>query len=356
MSTTILNPPSTDSPVLTSALYSLRASTDKPKATVEIVRRPDSDRDTIFSTTLYPHDGIIEFTDIGTLIEERFRTLGLMYDDIEIRFDDVAVTFKALYCEYDLPADFDPALSFLCASGHSVVHPESAISLAHWPDGSDSYRVRVVGLDAGGSITSTERTFTRSPGADHLSFTVSDIIRFAIAQPSPDGRYIEKASYFTVCHGRMQKLFYILHHPSYLTFRFRNIFNAIEYLDIVGTVNRKTVFDRESAVCSDRFTQYNHTSERTYEMLTAPLTTAQAGEIEQLIGSRDISLCASPDGCPVLITDHTLEVDDSDDALPSLKFTFRFPGKRPRLASSEMGGLMPSGTHIFTQEFTAEFT
>ncbi|HBN63046.1 MAG TPA: hypothetical protein DD424_03965 [Porphyromonadaceae bacterium] len=91
-------------------------------------------------------------------------------------------------------------------------------------------------------------------------------------------------------------------------------------------------------------------------MQTAPLTVAQAGEIEQLIGSRDISLCTSIEECPVIITDHTLEADNSDDTLTSLKFTFRFPGKRPRLSLDEMGGLMPGRTHIFTQEFTAEFT
>lgn len=356
MSTVILNPPSPDLPVLTSALYSLRVSTDRPKLTVEIVRSPAAAHDIIVSTTLYPFDGIVEFTDIGTLIEERFRALGLMSDDIEIRFDDVAATFTALHCEYELPADFDPALSFLCASGHTIVHTGSAVSLAHLPDGPATYRVRLVGFDAAGSLTSAERTFTRTPGADHLSFAVSDIIGFAAATPAGDNAPVEKAAYFTVSHGRRQKLFYIVDHPFYLTFRFRNIFNAVEYLDIVGTVSRKTIFDRETAVCSDRFTQYNRTSERTYEVQTAPLTVAQAGEIEQLIGSRDISLCTSIEECPVIITDHTLEADNSDDTLTSLKFTFRFPGKRPRLSLDEMGGLMPGRTHIFTQEFTAEFT
>ena len=293
MSTVILNPPSPDLPVLTSALYSLRVSTDRPKLTVEIVRSPAAAHDIIFSTTLYPFDGIVEFTDIGTLIEERFRALGLMSDDIEIRFDDVVATFTALHCEYELPADFDPALSFLCASGHTLVHTGSAVSLAHLPDEPATYRVRLVGFDAAGSLTSAERTFTRTPGADHLSFAVSDIIGFAAATPAGDNAPVEKAAYFTVSHGRRQKLFYIVDHPFYLTFRFRNIFNAVEYLDIVGTVSRKTIFDRESAICSDRFTQYNRTSERTYEVQTAPLTAAQAGEIEQLIGSRDISLCTS---------------------------------------------------------------
>ena len=66
-------------------------------------------------------------------------------------------------------------------------------------------------------------------------------------------------------------------------------------------------------------------------------------------------LCAGECDYEIIVTDHTIETDNSDESLPSIKFTFRFVGNRPVITESDMGALMPSSTHIFSQEFTAEF-
>ena len=109
------------------------------------------------------------------------------------------------------------------------------------------------------------------------------------------------------------------------------------------------------AVCSGRVRQYNQSIERAYEMHTGPLTDEQVRELEQLIGSRSIQLCTSGYDYDVIITDHTVEVDNDDENLSTVKFSFRFIGERPTIIDSDMGALMPSRTHIFSQEFTAEF-
>lgn len=356
MATTIINPPSQYSPVLTSDLYSIRARTDKTKVLVEIVRDPDGDIDSFFSTTLYPHNGVVELSDIGSLIEERFRSVNRLWNMMEIRFDDASAEFTALYCEYVLDPDFDYTQCFLCAAGESIVHRHSAISLAHWNNGSTEYLVQVVGIDTDGNIASVERIFNRNSYSEHVSFSVDEIIRFALNQTEAEaGIDLEKVSYFAISHGPMQKIFYLAEHPFFLTFGFRNMFNAYEYLDVVGVVTRKTKFDRDTAVCSGRAKQYNQTVERTYEMQTGPLTDEQIREVEQLIGSRDIQLCASGYDYDIIITDHSIEVDNDDETLSSVKFTFRFVENRPLLIADDMGALMPSRTHIFSQEFTAEF-
>lgn len=356
MATTILTPPPQDYPILTSSLYSMKAMTDNTKVLVEIVRDPDGEIDSFFSTTLYPHNGVVELSDIGSLIEERFRAKGRLWDMMEIRFDGVAAEFIALYCEYKLDPDFDYTQCFLCAAGESVVHRNSAISLAHWSNGSNKYRVQVVGLDSNGNTASVERTFTRDRYSDHVSFSVNEILRFALNQTAEEtGGDIEKVAYFAISYASMQKIFYVVDHPFFLTFGFRNMFNAYEYIDVVGTVTRKTKYDRETAVCSGIATQYNQTVERTYEMQTGALTDEQIREVEQLIGSRDVRLCASGYDYNVIIIDHSIEVDNDDDTLSSIKFTFRFVGERPLLIADDMGALMPSRSHIFSQEFTAEF-
>ena len=356
METTIINPPAQHYPVLTSNLYSIKARTDKTKVLAEIVRDPNGEIDSFFSTTLYPHDDVVELSDIGSLIEERFRTKRRLWDMMEIRIDGVVAEFVALYCEYSLDPDFDYTQSFLCAAGASIVHRNSAISLAHWSDGSNEYRVQIVGIDIEGNTVAVEKTFTRTAYSNHVSFSVDEIIRFALSQTDEEaGESLEKVAYFSISHGSMQKLFYVVDHPFYLTFGFRNMFNAYEYLDVVGVVTRKTKFERDMAVCSGRAKQYNQSVERTYEMQTGPLTVEQIREVEQLIGSRDVQLCASGYDYDVIITDHSIEVDNDDESLSSIKFTFHFVGERPMLIADDMGALMPSRTHIFSHEFTAEF-
>lgn len=356
MATTIINPPAQNYPVLTSALYSMKARTDKTKVLVEIVRDPDGDIDRFFSTTLYPHNGVVELSDIGSLIEQRFRSMRRLWDMMEIRFDGVAAEFIALYCEYALDPDFDYTKCFLCAAGESIVHRNSAISLAHWSNGSTEYRVQVVGLDSKGNTAAVERTFKRNSYSNHVSFSVNEIISFALNQTAEEtGGDLEKIAYFAISYGSMQKIFYVVDHPFFLTFGFRNMFNAYEYLDVVGVVTRKTKYGRETAVCSGTVRQYNQTVERDYEMQTGSLTDEQIREVEQLIGSREIQLCASGYDYDIIITDHSIEVDNDNESLSSIKFTFRFVSERPLLIADDMGALMPSRSHIFSQQFTAEF-
>lgn len=357
MATTIINPPSSNSPILTSALYSVKAKTDKTKVLVELIRDPDGDMDNFFSTTLYPHNGVVEFSDIGSLIEERFRLKHKIWNMMEIRIDGVSAEFVALYCEYSLAPEFEYDKCFFSTAGESVVHKHSAVSLAHWDNGSNEYRVQVVGIDSAGKTASVERNFSRNPSADHVSFAVYDIIRFALNQTAEkNDSDIVKVSYFAISHGSKQKIFYLADHPFFLTFCFKNIFNVSEYLDVVGVVNRKTAYDREMAVCSGKMKQYNQTVERTYEVQTGPLTDEQARELEQLIGSRSVQLCSSAFDYDVIITDHTIDISNDDESLSSVKFTFRFAGERPQLVSEDMGALMPARTNVFSPEFTAEFS
>lgn len=356
MATVIINPPSIDSLVLTSAIYAIKASTDKSKVLVEVIRDPDGEIDEFFSTTLYPHNGEVELSDIGSLIEERLRLKKRFWDMMEIRFDGVPAEFTAVYCEDILDPEFDCNSTFLSLSAHSFVHRNSAISLGHWDNGTNEYQVRAVGLDAEGKIAFVEATFTRNMLADHVSFTVNEIIDFALNRSKFETEdVLASVSYFSISHGPMRKIFYIVEHPFFLTFGFRNMFNVFEYVDVVGVVNRKTNVERETAVCAGRVKQYNQSVARTYEMQTGPLTDEQFCELEQLIRSRDIRLCASGRDYDVIITDHTVEADNDNESLPSVKFTFRFADERPLLTASEMGALMPSSNHIFSQEFSAEF-
>lgn len=355
MDTTIITTLPSTTPVLTSSLPTIEARTSKVRIPVEVTRDPDGDNDTIFTTSLYAYDETVRLGDLGALIEERFRTAGRITDTVEVKFDGVALRFTALYCEYALHSDFDPTKCFLSATEQSVVHPASTIALTHIADSADPYRIKIIGLDPDGNTVATERSVTRLPAqSGQVEFTVAEIMRLAFTS---SGVSFSRIAYFAITLGSMQKIFYIVDHPFFLTFSFRNFFNACEYLDVACVVTRKTVFDRDTTVCSGIVKLYNQSVQQTYEVHTAPLTPQQALEVEQLVGSRDVKLRAA-DGrlYDIIITDHTLEVDNDDEALPSSKFTFRFSHQRPRLYGDDMTALMPSSANIFSEQFTSEFS
>lgn len=218
----------------------------------------------------------MELSDLGKLIEERFRVKNRVYDMMSVIIDGIAADFTAIYCEYDLNSDFDYATCFWSASATGIVHSDSAVCLAHWSNGSTTYRVKVVGIGPDGNIAMVERDFTRNQYSLWVSFSVSEILQFALNQSDYEtGDAISKVSYFAISYGDMQKVFYVVDDPEYLLFRFRNIFNAPEFLDVVGTVKRKTVADRNIAMCSGVARHYNRVVNRTYEVTTGPLTLDQ---------------------------------------------------------------------------------
>lgn len=354
MATEILDKLSTDEYTLTSLIDNVRASTDKTKVDVALIRDPDGEADEFFKTTLYPFQGEVILTGVGELVEERFRSCRRITDTIAVVIDGERVDFKALYCKFELSEGFDCGKCFWTTSRTSIVHRHSTICLAHHHTGSRTYHAKVVGRDSLGLPMVVERDFTRSSASQWVTFTVNEIISSAMAAPTPEGRVMTHVGYFAIEYGELQKMFYVVDDPDYLTFLFKNMFNAPEYVDVVGKVRRKTVVDRDTATCRGELRQYNQVINRTYEVETGPLTADQALTLEQMICSYEVTLCGTP-GYLVIITDHTCEVDNDDTSLTTIKFSFRLINPRPTLLDSEMGALTPSGSNIFSKEFTAQF-
>lgn len=343
--------------VLTSRLDSIQARTDKAKVAVAVIRDPDGEIDIFFQTTLYAFNGVVELSALGKLIEERFRARGRITDMMSVVIDGVALDFNVMYCTYNLNSDFDYRNCFWTTSQSSIVHRNSAISMAHMETGDRNYHVKVVGTDATGRTVMAERDFTRQSGTYWVSFAVNEIINFALHKTEHDpGVEMVRVGYFYIEHGDIQKIYYLADDPEYLLFRFRNLFNVPEFVDVVGKLKRKTSVDRDTAICGGKSRHYNQVINRTFEVETGALTPDQALTLEQLFCSHEVELCGSVDDYRILITDHTCEVDNDDENLVTMKFSFRMEGARPVLLDSEMAMLVPGHTHIFTHEFTADFS
>jgi hypothetical protein len=141
---------------------------------------------------------------------------------------------------------------------------------------------------------------------------------------------------------------------------FTNVFNAMEYLDVVGTVVTKTKSESDSAVIGGVTTLYNRVVNRTYEVTTGAMPRYMAEAYSQLFSSRFVALIDSSSRVPatvaeVIITDSTLEPTTDNETLFTVKFTWRFADRRPRVLASEVEPLL-SSVGVFSTPFTQQYS
>ena len=358
MATIILNiSADPDQIFLTSQLSVIRAHTDKPKIDVSLsCTGSNGSTVTLYSSSLYAFDGMVELTDAASIIEEYFRQHHRVIDTVTVTFDTASVTFQALYCEYSLPDTFDAGSSLLLATKSQRVHQDSTITIAHChPAPEATVTIKAVGHTLADD-TIAAITTTRSPlfAGNIAYFSVADIIQWAI---SDDGSHtpLRSVMYFALEYAGTQKMFYIVPAAAYHTFSFRNIFNVPEYIDIVGDIVTKTDVSRDSAVCSGRLVQYDRAVTRSYEITTEAIPREELPLFEQLLASHEIKIHLDGQSYDILITDQTCEPSTSDEQLANLKFTWRFAHTRPHIFSSAFDGIMPSRRRIFDDTFSPEY-
>lgn len=350
MSTTILQAHLESVPLVpTSALTSLSAQTTEASLRVSLT----CGHDTIFTTILYPHLGIVEFQDPASLIEHYLRKKGATTATIVARFGTEALAINCIYCEYELPAGHDFSASFLTLLPALRVHDGSVVHIdADSLAALEAISVTAVGTDAAGSLKSFHLT-DPSPVAISYGRATLDISQMIARVKASSG--ITRIHCFTASSGARQKSLFLVSDPSFLTFRFRNCFNAPETVDISGTSVMKTEVSRQLAICQLRSRQYDYVTDRTYVHTTGPLTRMEAAALSQLVESRDTAILLSGTEYPVLITDHTAEVSDDDSAQNTFKFTWRFASRRPRLFGATLSPLLDESLNIFTGQFSLEF-
>lgn len=332
---------------VTSAIGRLSVSTDAPSVTVTLSDYGGE----FYRATLYAYDGKVTVDDLASVIELRIQSLGCHMRSVRI---DVAASsdpeasdymdLNCLYCAYDMPDDYDPSQSFFSCFQSQRVPPSAVLRLYGMIFRNSPVRYNVSGFKADGSPTACEIQSSAFDG-----YVAADIPSIIATCRSDYG--MATVSIVTVYCSGLGKSLFICEMPDALEFRFRNCFNVPESVFVSGSSVMKTEVSSDQAVCAGQTTLYNQLTTRTYEHTTAPLTRMEAAAVSQLVESRSVYVVVDGSDYPVVITDHTSEVSNDDSSLNSLKFTWRFTGKRPRLFGDSLSPLMgPFG--IFTQEFT----
>lgn len=347
--------------MLTSLMTNVRATTDKNKIEVSLSCESGAggDIETFYSTTLYAFDNVVELSDVGTLIEEYFRLRHKVAAMITICFDNVSMDVHFLYCEYAMPEWFDVSNTFFLASMAQRVHQDSTITIAAYNHGlANDFIIKAVGQhtydDDLGVVTRRVQRSLNNESSTY--FSVAEIIKWALNMSDEEaGDELRDVKYFSIEYAGVQKMFFIVPAPAYLTFSFRNIFNVEEFIDVVGEITTKTEVSRDTAVCNGRSKQYDRNVSRTYDVQTEPLTSEEIAVFEQFLASHEVLMYLEGTDWDVIITDHTCEPSSADDKLTTVKFTWRFADKRPRLFDSAFNGIMPTRRSIFSDQFSPEY-
>lgn len=326
----------------------------------------------LLSERYYAHAGKVTLYDLGTLIEDNMRISNYASADFTLRVFSDTVNNKAdswvihvLYCDrFTANADVSFFLkeNFLTTLSVRRITANSTISLFFYAEKGESvaytiaHTFRTIGSEAKyrHQYTMDSGKTATSSGVVQINIAQSDIVAdaagFALVRLSE----IELVT-FCVRVGQRSITFFV--DPSLderETFYFRNCFNVWDWAALPQVTTAKTDVDRSLAVINGTSRFYNHTTEKTYEVQAQPLTSDEAEWIDQLFSSHDV-FRIEPDPtnsydplvlAPILITDATCEIQDGDEKLNKVKFTWRYTDNRPIVRLSASRGIFTSPYNI----------
>lgn len=343
--------------VLTSEARSIAATTDESKLTVSLM----CSGDTFFTVDLFAYDGKVELFDPGSLIEDYFKAHRMICESVTVQFGTASANILFLYCENVMPQSFVPSAILLLSSQARRVHMDSQFTVAALPVGSTTpFIFKAVGHNASGDIATVQfQEFRDIIDTTYTTFQVKHIVGKATGHndegepriPNP----LKDVMYFSVEHGSRQLMCYITPAHAYLTFRFRNIFNVPELVDVEGSMVTKSETSSQTAKCSGDIVQYDRRTDRTYQVTTGPLPADEVESLVQLVSSQSVQLYADGNYYDIVIDDHTCEDSTEDESLPAIKFTWRFKGRRPVKFNSALFGIQPTHRDIFSDEYSPEY-
>lgn len=355
-----LNPYLAKSFILTSEARNIAFATDEPKLIVSL----ECNGTTFFNTTIYAYNGIVELFDPGDIIETYFTANNLICESITITFGTQSDNFIFIYCENEMPENFNPRNHPLISTTARRVHPGSMFTFAALPDGPNTpFIIKAVGHNIAGKIASvTFPIYQNINNTTYHDFDVDTIIATATGHnngnsstPQLINSPLKNVIYFSVEHGTRQLMCYITPATAFLTFRFRNIYNIPELADIEGTLVTKSKTSRKDAICYGNIINYDRKTDRTYELTTTPVPADEIETIQQLIASHTVQILADSSFHDIVIDDHTCDTSTTDADLSTIKFTWRFIGHRPHNFNSTIFGINTNDRKIFSQEYAPEY-
>ena len=318
--------------ILSSALPDLSWSTDQEE--VRVILYYQSTANIILDVSLTATEGTVSLYETRQLVEQymmhngmaRLYPLQIMHEEEGYWQGDGAMT--VIYCEKNIKllSQQDSVGQWLERNFLSTLtckplpSDENAVEQLYfvYPQGTPSDpALHVTFVDSQGMIDSADITLTASYNASQTNLFVCE---FSIAAIKAAVAQAVGIIAVTVSVGTRPMESYRPARRENIAFRFRNAFNVFESAFFSATINRKTDDGRKLASVAGILALYDRRPATEYEVQTSPLSFEEAGWIDQLITSCEVTLL---DGTPVIITEGTAECHNNNAETNTAKFSYK---------------------------------
>ena len=339
--------------VFSSAVERITVQTAAPAVDISLHTLDGTGENLVFSETYYPYSGTVALQDFASVIEAemvlceqplaRFRITAQSTDGTS----DTR-TFSVLYC--DRHTDLQPytiiSQQFLTSRRIITASPDIPVPLFYVRPPLEYLDQELIAYHIITRRTDTHalRIIFSPDGYTGYGkgYALGMLTLHHAALYEKTAKYYNSMPYeilgVTVEIGRRSITIYYSDRRPDLRLWFANMFNCPELAELHGDTTAKTKVKRSEAVCADTLRLYDQSVEQQYEFQADALSIDTARWLTQLFTSRDVRIIDRPyneedhlnESFPrVLITDSTSEVQDGDDELNKIKFTYRHASVRP---------------------------
>lgn len=349
--------------ILSSSLGDISISTDDDFVDVKLFNIALAP---LLSERFYTFAGKVTIHDLASLIESDMRTLDESFRSYTLQVInssgsvDDSITLNIVYCERIVCCDdSDDYLrnNFLSTINHRRIPWGADISASYF-------------AAAGENINSSVCCYwrNRSSGEElmnsvHLSSAIADktgiysvsvvsqhlIDAIAACDGGHEKQDIEILSVNLFCGNRMASFFFDRSLKINDTFYFRNMFNVLEPIVLPFVSTAKSEVERSLAVLIETSQFYNRSISKAFEVVAGPLSSDEAYWIDQFLCSHSVFRVFGAQALPVLITEASCEISNSDDKPNTVKFTWRLALNRPAVILNQMSSIFSAHfNHVFS--------
>lgn len=326
----------------------------------------------VLTERYYAYAGQVTLYDLASLIEAEMRTSGYSTADFTLSvFTDNpgnkgdSCVLHVMYCDrFSVCTDVPKFLkeNFLTTLSMRRVATGSTVSLFFYAEKNESvaytiaHTFRKTGSDAvyRHSYTVDDSKTATSSGVVQLNISLNSIAADAASFATARLGEIALLSFTVCCGQRSISVFVDPILSDRNTFMFRNCFNVWDSATLPVLTKAKTDVERSTAIINGKSRFYNQSTAKTFEVEAGPLTSDEAEWIDQLFSSYEVFRIEPNEVdsydplilTPVLITDCTCEVQDGDEKLNTVKFTWRYEDNRPLVRLSASPGIFSTPYNI----------
>lgn len=321
----------------------------------------------------YALDGSTVVSDISSIIEHFLagNTDNNLFDfmlEAKAGGDTATANLNVLYCDKSTGL-FDPTYwlkeNFLTLSPFRRLAPDSYINISWYTTEKEAimFRVYATFINDKGQRDTYQYAHSGNGMIAHINGIMSELVYLSdIREKIISAKKIESLTLLSVtvrCGERSATFFIDPALADIVPFFYLNCFGVVEQLSLQRTTTEKVKADRSIATLGKSSQFYDVTTSKEYEVESAAMTTDECLQVEQMLTSPSVRIPYGPDAAiydndfdaiiPILITDFTSELSDSDEKLNSVKFTWRFAENRPKIAAPQSPG-------IFNDKFNPTFS